>query len=497
MLNKHHSVAKSKYMADGSIRNLPTVSRGLAWASGVLCLGVLMIVMDATIVNVALPSIQANLGFSPARLVWVVNAYMLTYGGCLLLSGRAADCFDRRRLFLSGLGLFTAASAVCGLANSQQLLIAARAAQGSGGAVVTTVALALLTDMCADRSDRAKVMGLYGCVCSAGGSLGLLMGGVLTSALGWRWIFLINVPVGVAVCGLCVRLIPGERRRPWTKDFDITGALALTAASTLCVYCVVNGAGTNWSSTGTLPSLAGATFCLIVFLTIESRARSPLIPLRHLGPNLIVASVIAALWSAAVVTWFFISALYMQLVLGYGAGHVGLAFLPTYVLTALFSLVFSAKLVVHLGVRTPLITGIAIVATGLALFARATTSAADAVDVLLGMVLIGVGSGLSFNPLLLAAMSGAPRGASGLASGLVNTSLMMGGALGLAILAGLAAAHTSTLIAGGVAHSTSLNAGYHLAFVSGSVLTSTAALIGLALPRGSNPEGLTEPGLPD
>ncbi|MCP1175162.1 DHA2 family efflux MFS transporter permease subunit [Ralstonia chuxiongensis] len=444
----------------------------------VLCLGVLMIVLDTTIVNVALPSIQADLGFTETSLVWVVNAYMLTFGGCLLLGGRLGDLFGHRKLFLLGLTLFTLASAACGLANSQGLLITARAVQGLGGAVVSAVSLSLIMNLFTSPADRAKAMGIYGFVCAGGGSIGVLLGGLLTSTLSWHWIFLVNLPIGVAVYAACVALLPAGKPLADRTKLDVAGAIAVTASLMLAVYAVVHGNEAGWASTQTLTQLGIAIALMIAFLIIESRVSHPLMPLHMFAlRNVATANVVGVLWAAAMFAWFFISALYMQRVLGYSAMQVGLAFLPANIIMAVFSLGLSAKLVMRFGIRAPLSLGLLVAAVGLALFARAPAGGSFVMDVLPGMLLLGLGAGVAFNPVLLAAMSDVAPDESGLASGVVNTSFMMGGALGLAILASLAAARTEGLTAAGADATTALNGGYHLAFLLGAV----AALLGSVL----------------
>src|SRR5712672_1726313 len=314
----------------------------------VLCLGVLMIVLDTTIVNVALPSIRADLGFTETSLVWVVNAYMLTFGGFLLLSGRLGDLFGHRKLFLLGITLFTFASAACGLANSQGLLIAARAVQGLGGAVVSAVALSLMMNLFTSPTDRAKAMGVYGFVCAGGGSIGVLLGGLLTSALSWHWIFLVNLPIGVAVYGCCTALLPDDARAGGGEKLDVGGAMTITLALMLAVYAIVDGNEAGWTSPQTLGLLAGALALFVLFLWIEVRVAHPLVPLTLFRlRSVTVSNIVGVLWAAAMFAWFFISALYMQLVLGYDAMQVGLGFLPSNLIMAAFSLRLSAKIVMR------------------------------------------------------------------------------------------------------------------------------------------------------
>jgi EmrB/QacA subfamily drug resistance transporter len=447
----------------------------------VLCLGVLMIVLDSTIVNVALPSIRADLRFSETSLVWVVNAYLLTFGGFLLLGGRLGDLFGHRRLFLLGIVVFTVASLACGLANSQDLLICARAVQGFGGAVVSAVSLSLIMNMFTAADERAKAMGVYGFVCAGGGSIGVLLGGVLTSSLSWHWIFLVNLPIGILVYVLSLALMPGNARRV-PGHLDVIGAVTVTASLMLAVYAIVNGNEAGWTSGQSIGLLAGAMLLLTIFLIVERRMRAPLMPLSLFrSRNVSAANIVAVLWAAAMFAWFFICALYLQRVLGYQAMQVAIAFLPANVIMAIFSLGLSAKLVMRFGIKRPLAAGLLLGCAGLALFARAPVEGNTMTDVLPGMILLGLGAGIAFNPLLLAAMSEVKASDSGLASGVVNTSFMMGGALGLAILASVAAGRTSSLLSAGVAPTIALNGGYHVAFGVGAASAALAALLSVVL----------------
>lgn len=457
------------------------------WALMVLCLGVLMIVLDTTIVNVALPSIREDLHFTETSLVWVVNAYMLTFGGFLLLGGRLGDLLGHRRMFLAGLVLFTVASLACGLARGQGLLIAARAAQGLGGAVVSAVSLSLIMNLFTEAGERARAMGVYGFVCAGGGSLGVLLGGLLTSTLSWHWIFLVNIPIGAAVYALCLRLLPAAAAQAAGGRLDVAGALTVTASLMLAVYAVVNGNEAGWTSAQSLGLLGAAALLMALFLLIESRVAEPLMPLALFRlRNVATANVVGVLWAAAMFAWFFVSALYMQLVLGYDAMQVGLAFLPANLIMAAFSLGLSAKLVMRFGIRAPLATGLLMAALGLALFARAPVDGHFTADVLPGMLLLGLGAGIAFNPMLLAAMSDVEPSQSGLASGVVNTAFMMGGALGLAVLASLAAARTAALAAAGAAPVAALAGGYRLTFLAGAVIAAVAAALAAALVRSRN-----------
>jgi len=450
----------------------------------VLCLGDLMIVLDTTIVNVALPSIRADLGFSQTSLVWVVNAYMLTFGGFLLLGGRLGDLFGHRRLFLLGITLFTLASLACGLANAQVPLIAARAVQGLGGAVVSAVALSLIMNLFTEPAERAKAMGIFGFVMAGGGSIGVLLGGLLTNALDWHWIFLVNLPIGIVVFALCLVLLPAGRGQAAAARLDIAGAITVTASLLLAVYAIVNGNEAGWRSVQTIGLLATAGALLVIFLAIEARVRAPLMPLGLFRQrNVATANVVGVLWAAAMFAWFFISALYLQLVLGYDPLQVGLAFLPSNLIMGAFSLGLSAKMVMRFGIRSPLAAGLLLAAAGLALFALSPVDGSFIAHVLPGMTLLGLGAGMAFNPVLLAAMSDVDPSESGLASGVVNTSFMMGGALGLAVLASLAAARTDVLLSSGAGSLVALNGGYHVAFAVGAAFAAAAALLGAVLLR--------------
>jgi EmrB/QacA subfamily drug resistance transporter len=461
-----------------SMKHHPASDRTRWWALTVLCLGVLMIVLDSTIVNVALPSIRTDLGFTETTLVWVVNAYMLTFGGFLLLGGRLGDLYGHRKVFLCGLVLFTIASLACGMASSQTMLIAARAVQGLGGAVVSAVSLSLVMNLFTSPADRAKAMGIYGFVCAGGGSIGVLLGGLLTSQLDWHWIFLVNIPLGAGVFALCLALVPrGEA--PAHGRLDIAGALTVTSSLMLAVYTIVNGNEAGWTSLRTLGMLGVAVLLMAAFLAIEARVASPLMPLALFKRrNVAVSNVAGVLWAAAMFAWFFISALYMQLVLGYSPMQVGLGFLPSNIIMAIFSLGLSAKLVMRFGFRGPLAAGLLLASLGLALFAWAPVQGQMLTDVLPGMLLLGLGAGIAFNPMLLAAMSEVGPEDSGVASGIVNTSFMMGGSLGLAVLASLAAGRSSVLTLQGAAPAVALNGGYQWAFAAGAVFALVAAGIG-------------------
>jgi len=436
----------------------------------VLCLGDLMIVLDSSIVNVALHSIQSDLGFSSSALAWVVNAYLLTFGGFLLLSGRLGDLLGNKRVFLGGVVSFTTASVACGLAPSAGLLVAGRAVQGLGGAAVSAVALSLIMGLFSDPAERARAMGFFGFVMSGGGAVGVLLGGVLTGLFSWHWIFLVNVPIGVGVWLAARRVLPADDAVTQRVRVDALGAVLVTGALMLSVYGIV---------TSTWLLLGGSAVLLAAFVLWESRTAEPLVPLRLFGlRNVVVSQVVGVLWAAAMFAWFFLAALYLQQVLGYDALEVGLAFVPTSVVMAVCSLRVSDRLVMRFGIRRPLMAGLGLAAASLALFSRAPVDGGFTTDVLPSMLLLGAGAGIAFNPVLLAAMGDVEPHESGLASGVVNTSFMMGGALGLAVLVSLSTWRTDALSADGAGDLAALNGGFQLAFAAGAIAALGAAVIG-------------------
>jgi EmrB/QacA subfamily drug resistance transporter len=453
----------------------------------VLCLGDLMIVLDTTIVNVALPSIRADLGFTQTSLAWVVNIYLLTFGGFLLLAGRMGDLLGHRRVFLAGLTVFIFASLACGLASSPEFLLAGRAVQGLGGAVVSVVALSLIMTMFTDPAERAKAMGVIGFVIAGGGSIGVFLGGVLTSVLSWHWIFLVNIPIGVAVITLCPMLLPASAGQAGAGRIDVASAVTVTAALMIAVYAITNGNHAGWTSTSTISLLTLAAALLAVFVRIQAHSTAPLMPLGLFRlRSVAAANVITVLWASTIFAGFFLSALYLQLVLGYRPLEVGLAFLPANLIMGAFSIGLSEKLVLRYGTRAPMAIGLLLVAASLGAFARAPVSGSFLTDVLPAMILVGLGMGMSLNPILLTAMSEVAPNEAGLASGVVNTSFMMGGAVGLAVLASLAESHTSALMATGANLPTALTGGFHAAFLAGAVFAAMAATMAIVLLRLTN-----------
>jgi len=445
----------------------------------VLCVGMLMIVLDGTVVNVALPSIQGDLGFSQSSLAWVVNAYLIAFGGLLLLSGRLGDLISRRGVFLAGLAVFSAASFLCGVAQTQEMLIAARFVQGVGGAMASAVILGMIVTMFPEPREQAKAIGVFGFVASAGASIGLLVGGVLTQSINWHWIFFVNIPIGIATAVLAVRLIENDRGAGIGRGADFLGAGLITAALMLSVYTiVVPAADTGWGSGRTLAFGAVSLVLLVAFVLRERVAREPLIPLRIFrSRNVSGANAIQALFVAGMFGMFFMGALYLQRVLGYDALETGLAFLPSTLVMGTLSLRYAERLVMRFGARTTLLPGLGLAAAGLLLFTQAPVGGDYTTHVLPVMVLLGAGAGISFPALMTLSMSGATPSDAGLASGLVNTTLQVGGALGLAVLATLSSTRSDDLRAAGDSAVAALNGGYHLAYVIGAALLLGAIAI--------------------
>ena len=441
----------------------------------VLCIGMLMIILDLTIVNVALPSIQADLGFSQSGLAWVVNAYLITFGGLLLLAGRLGDLIGRRNVFLVGLAVFVAASALCGASDSQTLLIVARFIQGAGGAMASAVILGMIVTMFPQPAEQARAIGVFSFVAAAGASIGLLAGGVITQAINWHWIFFVNLPIGVATALLAVRLVRRDSGIGLRRGADVLGAVLVTAALMLGVYTIVKAQDYGWGSLHTLGLGAVALGLLAAFVGWEARARNPLMPLQVFrSRNVSGANLVQMLFVGGMFGMFFLGSLYMQRVLGYTALQIGLAFLPVALLIGAFSVGLSARLNMRFGPRATLIPGLVAGAAGLALFTQAPVGASYFADLLPSMVLVGIGAGLSFPSLMALAMSGADPSQAGLASGLVNTTQQVGGALGLAVLATLSGTRSESLLHHGKATAVALTSGYHLAWVIATALLVAA-----------------------
>ena len=444
----------------------------------VLCVGMLMIVLDVTIVNVALPSIQADLGFTASHLAWVVNAYLIAFGGLLLLAGRVGDLIGRRIVFLVGLAVFTTASLVCGLAQSQEVLVGARFIQGVGGALTSGVILGIIVTMFTEPREQGRAIGVYSFVASAGASIGLLAGGVLTQAIDWHWIFFVNIPIGLATGLFALRLVDRDEGIGLDRGADVLGAALVTVALMLGVYTILEAGDYGWGSLRTLGFGAIAIALLGAFVARQARTASPLVPLRIFrSRNVSGANIVQMLMVAGLFGMFFLGVLYLQGILGYDAIETGLAFLPVSVLIGVLSLGFSPRLNERFGARAVLLVGLVLLVAALGLFARAPLDAGYVVDLLPTMILFGIGAGLAFPALMTLAMSGATAEDSGLASGLVNTSLQVGGAVGLAVLATLAGTRSENLLADGEPAAEALTGGYRFAFVVAAGIVAVAVVL--------------------
>jgi len=471
-------------MNDNIAQSSSTSDRSRWVALVVLCVGMLMIVLDATIVNVALPKIQTDLGFSQSSLAWVINAYLITFGGLLLLAGRLGDLLGRRDVFLSGLVLFTLASLACGLADSQTVLIVARFIQGVGGALTSAVILGMIVTMFPEPGEQAKAIGVYSFVASAGGSVGLLAGGAITQAINWHWIFIVNLPIAVVTGVLALRYLKRDKGMGFSEGADLPGAGLIVAALMMGVYAIVEASDYGWGSAHTLGFGAGAVALLAGFVIREGRAAQPLVPMRIFrSRNLSGANAIQALMIAGMYGMFFLGALYLQKVLGFDSLEVGVAFLPVTAIIGTLSLGFSAKLNMRFGAKATLIPGLVAVGAGLGLFSQISADGSYWTEVLPGMVLVGIGAGLSFPSVMTLAMGGVKPEEAGLASGLVNTTLQVGAAIGLAVLATLSSSRTSTQLSNGESAHQALTSGYQLAFVVGAALLVGAIAIALLVLR--------------
>jgi EmrB/QacA subfamily drug resistance transporter len=470
---------------------------GPRWPTLVLaCVAQFMVILDVSVVNVALPAIRDDLGFSATGLQWVVNGYALTFAGFLLLGGRATDLLGRRRVFIGGLLLFTVASLVGGLAQSEGMLVAARAAQGLGGAVISPATLAIITTTFTEGSGRNRALGVWGAMGGAGGAAGVLLGGLLTDLLSWQWVLFINVPIGLAVAALAPRFVAEGRDRSRARVFDAAGAFTVTLGLVAIVFAIVRTDVNGWGSAQTLVVLGAGLALVGLFLLIEGRlASQPLMPLRIFRSRpLSSANAIVFLLGASMFgMWFFVS-LYLQQVLGYSPLKAGLAFLPM-TLTIVAGSMLASRLVTRVGVKPLLIGGMLSQAAGLLLFSRVPADGAYLADVLPAALLTAAGLGASFVPVTIAAVAGVEHSEAGLASGLVNTSRQMGGALGLAILATVATAHTDALTGGAKPSASALTAGFDRAFEVGAGFALAGVLVavfGLQLRRRRQPAAVAE-----
>ncbi|TMF98956.1 MAG: DHA2 family efflux MFS transporter permease subunit [Chloroflexi bacterium] len=454
----------------------------------ILCAGFLMIVLDMTIVNVALPSIKNDLGFSQASLAWVVNAYLIAYAGVLLLAGRLGDLIGRKRIFLIGLVAFTAASMVCGLSVSQPMLIAARFLQGIGGAVSSAVILGMVVTMFPEPGERARAIGVFSFVASAGASIGLLAGGIITQAVSWHWIFFVNLPIGIVIAVLAARLLESDRGIGLGQGADILGAFLVTAGLMLGVFAIVQSSAYGLVSTPTLGFGGVAVILLVAFVVRQATGRNPLLPLRlFLSRDLSASNVIQAIGGVAMFGFFFMGSLDMQRVLGYGPLAIGLAFLPVSIGMGALSIGVTARLIMRFGARTVLLAGFGLISIALVLAARGPVSADYLMDLFPVLALLGIGGGLAFPSLGVVAMAGTTPSDAGLASGLLNTTGQVGGALGLAALAAVSTSRTGELIAQGQSPVAALSSGYHLAWAIGAALATASVVIAATILKSETP----------
>jgi EmrB/QacA subfamily drug resistance transporter len=453
-----------------------------------------MVILDGTIVNVALPSIQSDLGFTQSNLAWVVNSYLIAFGGLLLLSGRLGDLVGRKRILVAGLGVFTVASLLCGLSVTPEQLIAARFVQGIGGALSSAVALGMIVTMFPEQPEQARAFGVYSFVASAGASIGLLAGGILTHAISWHWIFFVNVPIGIVSIVLSVRLIDSDRGIGRKSGADVIGATLVTAALMLGVYTIVQTSQYGWTSAQTIGLGALSILLLAGFVARQATAKNPLLPLRVFRPrNVWGANLVQLLMVAGMLGFFFMNSLYMQRVLGLNPLQIGLAFLPVAVTIGALSVGLSARLTTRFGARRVLLPALILVGTGLALYMRLPVHSNYFVDLLPGMLLLGVGAGLAFPSLATLAMSSATESDSGLASGLLNTTAQVGGALGLAALATLAASQTQSLRALGESAPDALTGGFQMVFgMSAALLLGALVIAAIVLREQPEEVGIAE-----
>ena len=467
-------------------------------ALGLLCVAQFMVVLDASIVNVALPSIGGALDFSQENLSWVVNAYVLTFGGFLLLGGRLADLLGRRRMFIAGLILFAIASLVGGFAGSEGVLIAARAVQGLGAAILSPAALSIVTTTFRDGAERNKALGAWGAVAGLGGAAGVLFGGILTDGLGWEWVLWINVPVALVVAALTPPLVAESRSESETRHFDAAGAVSVTAGLSVLVYALVDATEAGWGSTQTLGLLALSAALIAAFIAIELRSQSPLVPFRIFRLRTLTgANVVGLLVGASLFSMFFFITLYMQQVLGYSAIKAGLSYLPLALMIIVASGIAS-QLVTRVGFKPVLIAGMTFIAVALVWFSQVSVGGGFVTDILGPSLVAATGLGFAFVTTTIAAVSGIRDQESGLASGLINTSQQIGGALGLAVLATIANSRTDDVVAssGGdpSALTNALTEGFQSAFLGGAAIAALGLVLTLVLIRGRDSRAHVEIG---
>jgi EmrB/QacA subfamily drug resistance transporter len=455
--------------------------RGKNLALMLLAMTQFVVVIDASIVNVALPSIGAHLHFSRADLSWVVNAYTLTFGGFLLLGGRLADLLGRRRMFMIGLVVFSLASLAGGLAQSEAWLLAARAVQGLGAAIVSPAALSIITTTFAEGAERNRALGIWGAVAGAGGAAGVLLGGILTSGLSWRWVLFVNVPIGIAAATFAPRLLLESKSEDGTEGFDVPGAVTVTAGLALLVYTVVDAVNVGWGSTGTLLRLAGSALLLMAFVAIERRQRHPLVPFSIFRQRTLRgADIVGLLIGMSLFSMFFFISLYLQDVLGFSAIRTGLSYLPL-AIGIIISAGLGSQLVTRIGFKPVLIAGLLLIAGALLWFSQVPPGGSFAADVFGPSLLAAFGLGFSFVSVTIGAVTGTKPHEAGLASGLINTAQQVGGALGLAILATVANSRTQSLLSGGAHPSVALTKGFDRAFLVGAGFAIAGAMLAAVL----------------
>ena len=448
-----------------------------------LCAAQFVVVLDASIVNVALPSIGTGLHFSEANLPWVVNAYVIAFGGFLLLGGRAADLLGRRRVFMAGLLVVAVASLLAGFATNQGQLIAARAAQGLGAAIISPSALSIVTTLFRDGVERNKALGAWGAVAGSAGAAGVLLGGILTEGLGWEWVLWVNVPVSLIALALTPGLIPESRSESATRHYDAAGALTVTAGLSLLAYALLDATSSGWGSTKIISLLALSVALLGAFVAIELRSKAPLVPFRIFRLRTLTgANVVGILLGASLFSMFFFISLYMQQVLGYSPIHAGLSYLPL-AITIIIAAGLGGQLVTRFGFKVILAGGMLLIALGLAWFSRISVAGGFISDILGPSLLAAIGLGFGFVTSTIAAVSGVEEHEQGLASGLINTSQQIGGALGLAVLSTIATSRTDHVLATGASNASALTEGFQSAFLGGAVIAFVGFVATLVLIR--------------
>jgi EmrB/QacA subfamily drug resistance transporter len=469
-------------MSSAEAISVPRTSRvNLNAVLGVVAVAQFMVILDASVVNVALPSIKVDLGFSEQSLSWILNAYTLIFGGFLLLGGRLADRLGRRRLFVTGIALFATASLICGVAQSEGMLLVARGLQGLGGALVSPAALSIILTTFAEGSERNRALAVWGAISGAGGAVGLLLGGAIVEALSWRWVFFINVPIGAVVLLLAPRIVPESRANAAGTGYDVGGAVTITLATMTLVFTLIKGNDWGWTSGRTLAGFAASALLLLTFVLIERRHEDPLIPLRIFTNRSVAASNATLLFVvAALFGMFFFCTLYLQQVLGYNALKTGIAYLPLS-LSLILASGLASRLVDRFTPKPILVAGLLIATGGYALLARVTGHGDYASHVLPAMLVLGVGFGLSFVPLTIAATTGVAAGDSGLASGLINTTQQVGGSLGLAILASVSTSRIASALDGGSPLPDALTHGFKGAFTIGAALCAAGFVLAMTL----------------